>query len=363
MNIVYISMLTGKKSAGLSYSIPAQVVSQENFDDVFWFNINATPKSNIINGDKVNNTEDFPTLKICDLPEPFNKPDLVIFEGVYIFKYVKIAKECVERKIPYIIIPRSALTHYAQNKKKIKKFFGNSFFFNSFIKNANCIQYLTKREHEDSEWVNVLNNKYIIIPNGVEPKKNTKQPNSSGDIKGIFVGRSDSYQKGIDLLLEACSIIKDDLVRNKIRIDIFAPQSAQDQDDIDSMIKLYKLSSIVKKYDGIYGDEKEKKLLDSDFFLLTSRFEGHPMGLIEALSFGLPCLVTEGTNMATEVNKSSAGWTSDISVDGIVAAFQKLMAEKEKLHEKGQNALSLSKDYNWNNLARLSSEEYKKIVK
>jgi len=47
------------------------------------------------------------------------------------------------------------------------------------------------------------------------------------------------------------------------------------------------LQNVVYINDGIFDDEKEKKQLESDFFILTSRFEGHPMGLIEALSYGL----------------------------------------------------------------------------
>ena len=52
------------------------------------------------------------------------------------------------------------------------------------------------------------------------------------------------------------------------------------------------------------------------------------MGLIEALSYGLPCLVTSGTNMADEIEKADAGWTADVSVEGIVRALKLLLEEK-----------------------------------
>ena len=38
MNIVYYTHLQGNKSAGLTYSIPAQVRAQSRIDNVYWFN-------------------------------------------------------------------------------------------------------------------------------------------------------------------------------------------------------------------------------------------------------------------------------------------------------------------------------------
>lgn len=361
MNIVYISMLNGKKSAGLSYSIPAQVKSQSQFDNVFWYNINDTPKDKIINGSKCYNKSDYPSLNISNLPIPFNKPDLVIFEGVYFIEYVKIAKQCSKDKIPYIIIPRSSLTYYAQKKKLLKKVVGNLFFFNNFIKKALAIQYLTTKEFVDSgeKW----NKRHLIIPNGVDPKKKIKQNYLNDEIKGVFIGRPDSYQKGLDLLLDACVPIKEELKANNFKINIFAPASQNDNDNIQEMITARKLNDIIFKHGGIYGAEKEEVLLDSDLFILTSRFEGHPMGLIEALSYGLPCLVTEGTNMAEEICLTDSGWTAKTDVDSIVQAFKAIFNEKKRLAEKGNNACELSKKYNWTNLAKISSEEYIKLLK
>ena len=60
------------------------------------------------------------------------------------------------------------------------------------------------------------------------------------------------------------------------------------------------------------------------------------MGLLEALSYGLPCLVTTGTNMAEEIKEADAGWTSDISVDGISEALKSLLREKGNHSEKGK---------------------------
>lgn len=358
MNILFISSFSGKKSAGLSYSIPAQIKNQRKYDNVFWYNINNTAKSKIIEGDSCYNKDDFPSLKINNLPSPFQKPDLVVFEGVYIYDYISMSRECRKRKIPYIIIPRSSLTKNAQKKKGVKKVIGNLFWFKSFVKNATAIHYLTNKEYKDSgsRW----NKKYLIIPNGVETKTNTKQHKTGNkELRGVFIGRADVYQKGIDLLLDSCVNIQKELRRNNCTIDIYAPE---DQDDIQKMINERELNDIVKKHSGVYGKDKEEVLLNSDFFILTSRFEGHPTGLIEALSYGIPSLVTEGTNMADEIKNINAGWIAKSSVESITREVEKIINSKKHFSQKGNKSIELSKEYDWNSLARKSHQEYKSLL-
>lgn len=360
MNILYVTYLFGKKWTGPNYSVPSQIYAQSKYDNVFWYNANNLFKEEKKGKIKCNDIDDYSNLNINEFPKPFNNPDLVVFEGLYFYPFCKIAKECSRRKIPYIIIPRSSLTNFAQKSKLIKKKVGNFFFFNRFIKNAAAIQYLTIKEFIDSgdKW----NKRHIIIPNGIEPKHKVKQFNQVNSLKGVFIGRPDIYQKGIDILLEACAYLKDDLLNNGCTIQIYGPEIANNKRKIQNMIDENGLSQIVIQKNGIFDGEKEEVLLNSDFFILTSRFEGHPMGLIEALSYGLPCLVTEGTNMANEIEVADAGWTSEISVNSLVNTFKSLLSESGRFTEKGQNALGLSQKYNWDTLAKVSHDKYQELL-
>lgn len=360
LNILYITMLIGKKSAGVSYSIPAQIKSQSKLDNVFWYNINQTSKELIETENIVRNLDDYPSMKIADLPAPFNKPDIVVFEGLYFFPYIKIAKQCRNAKIPYIVIPRSSLTKQAQNNKQLKKTFGNLMFFNKFVRGATAIQYLTKKEQEDStsKW----NAKNFIIPNGISPKKTLKIFNEKPALKGVFIGRPDIYQKGLDMLLDACTTIKKELLESNCEIELYAPYISGEKNTVEKMIVERNLDKIVTVKDGVYGIAKEKVLLNSDFFILTSRFEGHPMGLIEALSYGVPCIVTEGSNMANEIKKHNAGWVAKNNSESIAVAFKELLNEINELSIKGENAYHLSRNYNWEKIAEDSHKVYQHLI-
>ncbi|AYY29661.1 glycosyltransferase [Bacillus cereus group sp. LD113LC] len=360
MNIVYISCLSGNKAAGFTYSVPAQIESQSRIDKVFWYNLNSTYKKNDTKNIKYGNTKDFSSKKISELPAPYNSPDLVVFQGVYFIDYYLISKDLVKRNIPYIIIPRGSLTRGAQKIKSLKKKISNKLIFNKFIKNARAIQYLNQAEYRDSgDW---WNENHLIIPNGTYVKtiKNTFRERSP--LKGVFIGRLHVFHKGIDLLIEACSKLKNE-IDGVIQIDIYGKDQNGSKNEITNLIVKHGLDNIIKVKDGIYDSEKEAVLLDSDFFVLTSRFEGHPMGLIEALSYGLPSLVTTGTNMAKEIESNNAGWIAETEIESIVIAIKRLIREKSEIEEKGNSAIELSRSYDWDALAKKSHSVYNKLIK
>ncbi|OLS38883.1 hypothetical protein BTR22_04320 [Alkalihalophilus pseudofirmus] len=361
MNIVYISSLSGNKSAGLTYSVPVQIENQSKIDNVFWYNLNPNYSRDTIGDLKCNSIVEYPNVSVANLPTPFNNPDIVVFEGFYFSNYYKIARELKNKRIPYIIIPRSSLTRDGQNAKSIKKRVANLLFFNSFARNAKAIQYLTEEEYKQSgdSW----NETAIIIPNGTKKKSRVKEwDNNTCNLKGIFIGRLDIYQKGIDLLIEACRTLKAELKDFKCTIDIYGPDQNGTKKEICDLISRYGLEEHIHVYDAIFDNEKEKVLLESDFFVLTSRFEGHPMGLIEALSYGVPCLVTKGTNMLDELSDAKAGWTASTNVESITEAMRNIFREKQQLSLRGKNALALSEKYDWYTLAKKSHQLYAQLI-
>ncbi|MHA7966133.1 glycosyltransferase family 4 protein [Paenibacillus sp. CAU 1782] len=363
MNILYISHIDGEKASGLYYSVPSQIVNQGLLNNVFWYNICSAERERMYKKEYYHSLKDYPELKISSLPAPFNNPDLVVFQGMYFIEYLKVSKECRIRKIPYIIIPRSSLTQAAQKSKYIKKKVANLFLFNKFIKEALAIQYLTKDEQSSSKtsW----NKRMIVIPNGISTPQVSKVWNEEKQqIKMVFIGRLDIYQKGLDLLIGALGKIKSEMNNINLYLDIYGPDKNGSRNEIEKLVKQNQLDKIVRVYDPVFDIQKEKVLLNSDVFVLTSRFEGHSMGLIEALSYGLPCLVTNGTNMREDIESSNSGWGADGTVFSIEYAIRNLLSERiDGLKIKGQNARNKSLEYDWNVIAQKTEQQYSSLLR
>lgn len=360
MNILYISHLSGSQFGGPNYSVPAQISAQSRIDNVFWYNLTEPVMDHWVSTGLFHNASDFPKRNISSLPEPFNKPDLVVFEDFYYFDDCQLGKECKKKSIPYIIIPRGALTKKAQKTKKLKKIVANLLFFRPFTRNAIGIEYLTESEKQNSGlcW----NKNVLVIPNGVNriPFINNNEE-GNGTINGVYIGRF-MPAKGIDLLVEAVGLAQDSLRQNNIHISLYGPKAYDLWKDIYYSIHEKKLDDILFIHDAVIGDEKELVLKSADFFIMTSRFEGMPMGLIEALGYSLPCIVTSGTNMRNEIEIAAAGWGSATDARGIASSLEMLCRNKNNLSIYRKNAYNLAGEYEWDKMAIKAHNVYERLL-
>lgn len=358
MNILYISNLSGNLWAGPNNSVPAQIMAQSKIDNVFWYNVNkkVIPEWK----DIYHNLIDYPNQRLDDLPEPFNNPDIAVIEEVYCHAFSKIISDLQCNNIPYIVIPRSTLTERAQKHKQLKKIIGNLLYFNNMLKQAVAIQYLTEQEYRESgdKW----NKNHFIIPNGISIKDTYIERENDNKIILTYIGRIEIYQKGLDLLVEAISEVQDFLREHNCVINIYGPDREDTVKKLTDVVNTKGIEDLVLFHRAVFGKDKEKILINSDIFIMTSRFEGHPMGLIEALSYGLPCIVTPGTNMAKEIDKHDAGWVAQEKVRDVVEQIKRSIHEKRLWKIKRSNAKSLAREFSWERLA-LKSHEYFEVVR
>ena len=144
VKVLHITSITNPNGNGVAVAVSNYFKYENNYIDVAIYNT----ENNIISNDYSYNILEYKN--ISSLPNGFNSPDLVVFNEVYKATYLNLYKECIDKKIPYIIIPHGCLTQKSQNKKKIKKVLANLLFFNKFINSSVAIQYLNEEEKNSS---------------------------------------------------------------------------------------------------------------------------------------------------------------------------------------------------------------------
>lgn len=355
IKILHVAKLSNNPFSGVCVVVPEHIRRQSEFADVALLNINECS----VNGFDEQFVYHGANWK-DDVSSKYRKPDIVVFHEVYHIEYTKIARSLSRDGIPYIIIPHGCLVGAAQRKKPLKKLLANTFIFHGFIYHAAALQCLSHNE---------LINTSFTIPkfigtNGVSLPSVKKISFNKEVIKFIYIGRLEILPKGLDLLLQAVRRV-DEIVLYKdlFTINIFGPDFKGRYEEVEKLIKQYNIGKIVKLNHELTGINKIKHLLDSDVFLQTSRHEGMPMGILEAMSYGIPCLITKGTSLGDITSKYDAGWVSETTVESIANMIVKAIQERNLLPEKSSNARKLIlENFAWSHIVKSTIDSYKKYI-
>lgn len=355
MIILHITSIMNPKGNGVAVAVGDYIKYESKYATVGLYNL----ESNLLD-DFANSFMDSKYKLISELPAPFCNPDIVVFNEVYKPKYIKLYKECVKKNIKYIIIPHGCLVKASQKRHKLKKIIGNMVLFNSFIKNANAIQFLNKKEKNESRF---KYNKSIIAGNGIEkPLTRNKNGGSVKDI--VFIGRYNIKIKGLDLLCMVCEKNRKWFIDNNVKIVLYGRDTLANLIKLKKIVNSKKISDILIINDAVYGDEKVDVLKNAYAFIQCSRHEGQPMGIIEALSYGLPCIVTHGTSFGEYIKRNNCGISCECKYKDIFAAIQKITSDIDLRNMMAENSLKKSiNDFNWDYVIKHTLEEYKRINK
>ena len=347
IKIMYITKLKDSMANGVTVAVTQLLNSICKYANIGWLDLGNSQfdvNPDIIRFNK-NNWKDF-------------NADIVVFEDPFnTVEFCRIAKQLRKDNIPYVISPHGCFEKVALQKKALKKYIAIKILYRRYLNGCYATQYLC-----DSECNNSMQfNEHIVIPNGIPDNEAYKVKHSVNNI--VFIGRKDVRHKGIDYLLEAVCKIKLPLKKRGVHIALYGSiESEADEGFIDGYIKEHNLGSLVSNNGPVFGIQKERVLLDADMFILTSRHEGFPMSILEALSYGLPVLITNGTNMDGIVKDAGAGWTCRTDVDEIAATLLNTL-DCFDCSDISRNARKLSIEYSWDKVSQMTVDKYSEIIK
>lgn len=290
-------------------------------------------------------------------------PDIVIFHSIYSKRFISFANYLYQRDIPYLIQLHGALSYQNYHKKFLLKKIVNLLFYNRFMRNARSIIYLNESEYNNSIVKNI-NSSYDIIPNGCVPPTDISQKEvaTNNKVEILYLGRIDVYHKALDILLDAIEILNTYGIEDRIHISFYGTGNEKNLKWFEARIR--KLSAIAEFYGPAYGETKLAAFKKAHLFILTSRYEGMPMGILEALSFGIPCIATPGTNMGEIICKNNAGWLTCLNSEDIAHCIIQAVEEYRICSGYYQKASrSLAAQFDWEKIAVQSIMVYEKYLK
>lgn len=239
----------------------------------------------------------------------------------------------------------------------VKKIYFN-LFEKSVLKNAKIIHCIGDSEVQGLKGI-YKTDKTQLLPYGFELNHNPIFMDyvQKQFIIG-FVGRLDIHTKGLDLLLDGFEKFHKLVPNSKLWI----IGDSKEKIKLAKMIEKKGIQKDVVLFGGKFGKEKDMLIKQMHVFAHPSRNEGLPASVIEAANFGIPCVVSEATNMAKYIELYKAGVAvQNESVHDLNRAFSKLyqLWQSKHLKQIRLNAQFMIHDaFAWNKLIPLFNKIY-----
>ncbi len=239
--------------------------------------------------------------------------------GGWVPVFSSIANFMGHHRIKFVFTPHGAYNTIAMRRNALVKKMYFRFFEKSLLQNARHIHCIGQSEVSGLGGI-YNNNKAALLPYGFEcpqqpmPWLQTKTPFVFG-----FVGRLDIYTKGLDLLLNAFSRFHSQQPGAQLWIVGDGPGKAR----LMQLARRLHIREQVIFYGSRFGNEKNTLINGMHAFVHPSRNEGLPASVLEACSFGVPCIVSKATNVTEHVVKHQAGYS--IQNDNVNELFEAML--------------------------------------
>lgn len=224
----------------------------------------------------------------------------------------------------------------------------------SAVKHADEIIVLT--QVEKSYFKNRYNRDTILIPNGVKkatlikPDIILNKYNLHKDDYILFLGRI-VPEKGVHYLLEAWKRVKEQINTDKKLV--IAGSESHSQEYYDKIVKTSKEMDSVILTGFVEGQELQELYSNAYLYVLPSDIEGMAMSLLEAMSYGNTCLVSNIPENLEVIDEGCFVFEAG-NVDRLRHQIKKIINLNLKTHE------NIKLPYNFEEVTKMTEEVYKK---
>lgn len=210
---------------------------------------------------------------------------------------------------------------------------------------------LTKGNLEEWKLKNLM-----VIPNPLP--FNTNKKSTLKNKKVLVVGKQ-SYQKSYDRLLQIWALISQKFPDWNLEVYGKLNQSL----GLEKIAIELKLTESVSFFPPIKNINEKYK--EASIYVMTSRFEGFGMVLIEAMGYGVPCISFDCPHGPADIIKNGEDGflIENDNIEDFVKAISQLITDEELRCKMGTRAKDNVKRYAPNKIVPMWDELFKSLVK
>lgn len=231
----------------------------------------------------------------------------------------------------------------------------NDITLKHFPSAVTCVSRVMQRHFEK-----VLGKTVTYIPNGVDPPR----PKKPELIKAMGLGDGDYIlfaarlvpEKGAHYLVEAFM---------KLDPQVKLVMAGDDPFEKDYISRLHKTAAENNKiiFPGYISDDSLLELLtNARLFVLPSEIEGMPVGLLEAMSYGKCCIVSDIPENVEALNGHGILFRNK-SVEDLARVIEQALGDSSKADEIGMKAREyVLSEYSWDRIVKLYEDFYRQVI-
>lgn len=254
------------------------------------------------------------------------------------------------KRISLITSPRGSMSKEAlQVSEKKKLIFNKLSNQNNMLSSCDAFHATSNKEKNEIRSLG-YKQPIAVIKNGVDIPILKKTNFSKEKTKFLYLGRIHPI-KGLDLLIRTWYKIEAQHKNCTLEICGYY-EDIEYYNSLKELIKKLGLQNIYFS-DKVSGDEKQKKYIENDVFIIPSKSENFALVIAEAMSYGLPVIVSEETPWHI-VKKNNYGWVISLNEDDIYLAISEAnTCDKTDLKDMGNFGRKyIEEHFSWNVLSK-----------
>jgi len=181
------------------------------------------------------------------------------------------------------IVVKTASSGVTNDANQLRQVPFGTFQLKYLLKHMDCLVSVAKFGGDEFKEIGFPETKIEYIPNGVALPHERIIVN---EVKKVLTTARLSKEKGIDILVRAWA----DVVQQEKNLKLIIIGNGPLEGELKKLCKTLGMAELVE-FAGLVQNAKER-LKNADLFVLPSRAEGLSNALLEAMSYGLPCIAT-----------------------------------------------------------------------
>jgi glycosyltransferase involved in cell wall biosynthesis len=312
-----------------------------------------------------------------ELSRVIPKADVVHVHGLYRFACVAACHVSRQHGVPFIIKPHGSLDPFLFRVRRIRKWLPERMLIKPNLAKAAAIHFTARAEMElaaesglfkPGDGCPVANG--VVIPEGIdlgESEAGTPGeffeafPRARGKRMLLFLSRL-NFKKGLDILAKAVGLLRKQ--RNDTHLVIAGPDEDQYSQKVKGWLKAegcLDMATFTGMLDGILKASAYKA---ADVFVLPSYTENFGMVIAEAMSHGVPVVISNKVNIWREVEEYGAGLVTECDPEATARAINEILDTpglKEKMAERGKRLVQSL--FTWREIGGRTLDLYRSVAR